>query len=114
MGRRNLKLEPRQIMLAHDVFERWVVDEFGPLQWTARGKIYILTTVDYLSKWFEAKAVKSVDGKSMAGFLFEHICCKFGVPLEVLSNSGPGFKSEILNHLCATFGCGDSSFEAFG
>ena len=72
----------------------------GPLPQTARGKIYILIVVDYLSKWSEAKAVKSVDGKSVANFVFEHIFCRFGVPLEILSYSGPGFRSEMMNHLC--------------
>ena len=58
MGRKILKMEPRQVMLVHDIFERWGVDAIGTLPRTARGKIYILTAVDYLSKWSEAKAVK--------------------------------------------------------
>ena len=62
MGTKNLKMEPRQVMLVHDIFVRWGVDAIGPLPRTARGKIHILTAVDYLSKWSEAKAVKSVDG----------------------------------------------------
>ena len=71
MGRKILKMKPRQVMLVHDIFERWGVDAIGPLPRTARGKIYILTAVDYyLSKWSEAKAVKSVDGKSVADFIF--------------------------------------------
>ena len=36
----------------------------------------------------------------MADSIFEHICCRFGVPLEILSDSGPGFRNEILNHMC--------------
>ena len=100
MGRKILKMEPRQVMLVHDIFERWGVDAIGPLLRTARGKIYILTAVGYLSKWSEAKVVKNVDGKSVADFIFEHICCRFGVPLKILSDNGPGFRSEVLNHLC--------------
>ena len=55
MGRKILKMEPKQVMLVHDIFERWEVDAIGPLPLTTRGKIYILTGVDYLSKWSEAK-----------------------------------------------------------
>ena len=68
-------------MLVHDIFERWGVDAIGTLPRTATGKIYILTAVDYLSKWSEAKVVKSVDGKSVADFVSKHICCRFGLPL---------------------------------
>ena len=50
MGRKILKMEPGQVILVHDIFKRWRVDAIGPLPWTARGKIYILTDVDYLSK----------------------------------------------------------------
>ena len=71
----------------------------GPLPRIARGEIYILIAVDYLSKWSEAKAVKSVDGKSVAAFIFEHICCTFGVLLEIWSDSGLDFRSEIMGHL---------------
>ncbi|MCO5570329.1 hypothetical protein L7F22_024048 [Adiantum nelumboides] len=45
-------------ILAYDVFEKWGIDAIGPLPITARGKCYILTTVDYLSRWAEAKRVK--------------------------------------------------------
>ena len=95
-----LKMEPIQVMFVHNIFKRWRVDAIGPLPWTARGKIYILTAMDYLSKWSEAKVVKSVDGKSVADFIFEHICCRFRVPLEIFSDSGLGFRSEIMDHLC--------------
>ena len=58
MGRRTLKMEPRNIMLVYDIFERWGIDAIGPLPRAARGKCYMLTAVDYLSKWAEVKAVK--------------------------------------------------------
>ena len=32
---------------------------------TARGKCYMLTAVDYLSKWAEVKPIKKVDSKKL-------------------------------------------------
>ena len=49
--------------MVHEIFERWGIDAIGPLPRTVRGKCYILTAVDFLSKWSEAKAVRSVDKK---------------------------------------------------
>ena len=59
MASRILKLDVRKAMLDFDVFEKWGIDAVGPLPTaTQRGKCYILTAVDYLSRWAEAKAVK--------------------------------------------------------
>ena len=32
--------------------------------------------------------------------MYEDICCKFGVPLELLSNQGPGFRGDLVEYLC--------------
>ena len=78
-------------MLAFDVFEKWGIDAVGPLPVTQRGKCYILTAVDYLSRWAEAKAVKQITSKHVAKFIYEDVCCRHGVPLELVSDRGLGF-----------------------
>ena len=87
-------------MLSFDVFEKWGIDTIGPLPMTIRGKCYILTAVDYLLRWAKACVVKKIDAKDVARFVYEDICCKFGVPLELLSERGLGFCGEIMNVLC--------------
>ena len=86
-----MKPELRKTILAYDVFEKWRIDAMGPLPITGRGKSYILPAVDYLFRWAEARAVKQITAKDVAKFVDEDICCKFGVPLELLSDQGPGF-----------------------
>ncbi|MCO5601347.1 hypothetical protein L7F22_055467 [Adiantum nelumboides] len=61
---------------------------------------YILTVVDYLSRWVEAKPMKKITSKDVAKFSYEDIFCKFGMPLEFLSNKGPGFRGELVDYLC--------------
>ena len=63
---------------------------------TSRGKCYILIAVDYLSCWAEASAIRQVTAKDVAKFVYEDICCKFGVPLELLFDQGYGFKGDLL------------------
>lgn len=99
-GKRILTSEMRKTILAFDIFEKWGVDAIGPLPITSRGKSYILTVVDYLSRWAEARATKQVTAKDVAKFVFQDICCKFGVPLELLSDKGPGFRADLLDDLC--------------
>ena len=100
MGSRILKPELRKTILAFDIFEKWGIDAIGPLPTTSRGRCYILTGVDYLSRWTEAKAVKQITAKDVANFVYEEICCRHGVPLEILSDNGPGFRSELMDYLC--------------
>ncbi|MCO5551876.1 hypothetical protein L7F22_005382 [Adiantum nelumboides] len=100
MASRVLRSEIRGTILAYDVFEKWGIDAIGPLPITARGKCYILTAVDYLSKWAEAKPVKQITSKDVAKFVYEDICCKFGMPLELLFDKGPGFRGELVDYLC--------------
>lgn len=101
MASRVLKPGLRQTILAFDVFEKWGLDAIGPLPVTARGKCYIITAVDYLSRWAEAKAVRQVMAKDVAKFIHEEVCCRFGVPLELLSDRGRGFRNELVEYLCA-------------
>ncbi|MCO5570045.1 hypothetical protein L7F22_023759 [Adiantum nelumboides] len=100
MASRVLRSEIRGTILAYDVFEKSGIDAIGPLPITARGKCYILTAVDYLSRWAEAKPVMQITSKDVAKFVYEDICCKFGMPLELLSDKGPGFRGELVDYLC--------------
>ena len=50
------------------------IDLIGPLPKTARGNRFIVTLVDYFSKWPEAKAIPDKTAKSVALFLYEMMC----------------------------------------
>ncbi|MCO5583890.1 hypothetical protein L7F22_037806 [Adiantum nelumboides] len=80
--------------------KNWGIDVIGLLPIMTRQKSYILMAVDYLSRWTEAKAVKQIIANNVAKFVYEEICCKFGVPLELLFDQGPRFTAEFLDYLC--------------
>ena len=46
----------------------------GPLPATSNGHRYIITLVDYFSKWPEAEPVKDKKAGTVAGFLYRIIC----------------------------------------
>ncbi|MCO5605188.1 hypothetical protein L7F22_059368 [Adiantum nelumboides] len=100
MASRVLRSKIRGTILAYDVFEKWSIDAIGTLPITARGKCCILTADDYLSRWAEAKPVKQITSKDVAKFVYEDICCKFGMPLELLLDKGPSFRGELVDYLC--------------
>ena len=45
--------------------------------------------------------MKQITAKDVAKFVYEDICCKFGVPLELLSDQGPGLRANLMDYLCA-------------
>ena len=52
---------------------------------------YILVTVDYVSKWVEAKITQTNDHKVVIKFLKSHIFSRFGCPRAIISDEGTHF-----------------------
>ena len=50
------------------------IDLIGPFFKSRSGNRYIITLVDYFSKWPEAAAIPSKEAKEVAFFLFKMIC----------------------------------------
>ena len=50
------------------------IDLIGPLPETKAGNRYIITLVDYFSKWPEAEALPDKGAKGVAQFLYRMIC----------------------------------------
>jgi len=55
-------------------FKKWAIDFLGPSK--HQGKIdarYIITAMEYLTRWLEAQPGKDCTGMTAAKFLFEHV-----------------------------------------
>ncbi|MCO5595934.1 hypothetical protein L7F22_049985 [Adiantum nelumboides] len=71
-----------------------------PLPRTSNGKLYILVAIDYMTRWIEAQSVARVNEKTDSKFVYTHICCRFGTPLDIVSDNGPGFRRGLLTEVC--------------
>ncbi|MCO5609438.1 hypothetical protein L7F22_063664 [Adiantum nelumboides] len=99
-GNKKLLYGPRQAIIANGPFEKWGIDAMGPLPRTANGKLYILVAIDYMTRWVEAQSVAKVNEKTVSKFVYTHICCRFGTPLEIVSDNGPAFRRGLLTEVC--------------
>ncbi|MCO5603989.1 hypothetical protein L7F22_058146 [Adiantum nelumboides] len=99
-GNKRLLYGPRQAVIANGPFEKWGIDAMRPLPRTANGKLYILVAIDYMTRWVEAQSVAKVNEKIVNKFVYTHICCRFGTPLEIVSDNGPGFRRGLLTEVC--------------
>ncbi|KAL0287355.1 UNVERIFIED_CONTAM: hypothetical protein Scaly_2767100 [Sesamum calycinum] len=66
-------------------FNAWGLDVVGPLTKSSRGHLYILTAIDYFSKWVEAVPLKELKKEKVADFIRTHIIYRYGVPRYTLS-----------------------------
>ncbi|RWS22725.1 Transposon Ty3-G Gag-Pol polyprotein-like protein, partial [Leptotrombidium deliense] len=80
-------------------FQRVNIDIQGPFKTSNRGKRYIVSAVDQFSKYIEMKAIKKQDAVTIAKFIKQHIICRHGPPLYLLSDLGSVFMSEIVTAL---------------
>ncbi|MCO5561117.1 hypothetical protein L7F22_014738 [Adiantum nelumboides] len=91
--------EPLKGIVTYGPFEKWGVDVIGRLPGTRNGKHYILSDADYMTKWLEVKASRGATSKDVCNFIFDCICCRFGVPLELVSDQGKEFKNNLIQDL---------------
>ncbi|CAB3986622.1 Transposon Ty3-G Gag-Pol poly [Paramuricea clavata] len=79
------------------------VDIIGPLKTTSRGNKYILSVVDYYTKYAEAVALPNQEAVTVARAL-EDIFARHGMPSVLLTDQGSNFESKVIASLCEMFG----------
>jgi transposase InsO family protein len=89
-----------QPMTTGEPFERIGVDITGPHPKSSSGYIYILTLVDYFSKWCDAFPMRNQEASSIASILVDRVFSYFGTPLQLLTDRGRNFESELFEEMC--------------
>ena len=93
---------PHQPVLPLDPFQKWGLDFVGPFTPAAAartGNKYILVATDYCTKWVEAKALRENTAVVTVKFLYENIWCRFGCPIELISDQGSHFLNSVIREL---------------
>nr|GEY73217.1 reverse transcriptase domain-containing protein [Tanacetum cinerariifolium] len=94
-----------------EIFNVWGIDFMGPFP-SSKGNKYILVSIDYLSKWVEAKALPTNDARVVVRFL-KSLFSLFGTPKAIISDRGTQFcndqfsrvmeKYEVTHRLSTTY-----------
>lgn len=80
-------------------FKRVAVDIIGPINpMSERKNRFILTVVDYATRYPEAVALPSIETERVAEALFE-IYTRVGFPFEMLSDRGSNFTSDMMKEI---------------
>ncbi|XP_071109904.1 uncharacterized protein [Haliotis cracherodii] len=88
-----------QMPLIEVPFERIAVDLIGPLYpVTDKGNRYLLTVVDYATRYPEAVSLPRIETEYVAEALFE-IFSRVGIPKEILTDMGAQFTSGVMKEI---------------
>ncbi|XP_006812686.1 uncharacterized protein LOC100374860 [Saccoglossus kowalevskii] len=80
-------------------FKRVAMDLVGPIKpATTKGHQYILTVVDYATRYPEATPLKRISTEVVAEALFT-IYCRVGFPEQVLTDQGTQFVSDVMREV---------------
>ncbi|XP_037505621.1 uncharacterized protein LOC119381945 [Rhipicephalus sanguineus] len=93
------KVPLERMPLVDTPFRKVAIDILCPLKpTTRRGNKYILTLVDYATRFPEAIALPSIESERVAEALLK-IFSRVGVPEEMLSDRGSNFTSELMSEV---------------
>ena len=90
-----------QPTLPLDPFQKWGLDFVGLFTPAAArtSNRYIMVAIDYCIKWVEAKALQDNMAASTTKFLYQYIQCRFGCPIELISDQGSHFLNSVVHEL---------------
>ncbi|KAK6172537.1 hypothetical protein SNE40_016172 [Patella caerulea] len=79
--------------------DRVQLDILGPFPESRKGNRYILVLVDQFTKWTEAYPLPDQTAESVARKFVNEFISRFGVPLEVHTDQGRNFDSDMMKRL---------------
>jgi hypothetical protein len=75
-------------------FKVWSLDIVGPMPGKRNDKKYIITAIDFATRWPVAQAVKQHNGNNVCWFIGKEIIAKFGQPELLITDGGKELTSK--------------------
>nr|GEV78575.1 reverse transcriptase domain-containing protein [Tanacetum cinerariifolium] len=92
--------QPLTPIMAPWPFYKWGIDIAGPFP-EGPGKVkFLIVTMDYFTKWIEAKVVATITRGQVKKFVWDNIVYRFGLPGEIFSDNGKQFSDNPFKDWC--------------
>jgi hypothetical protein len=84
--------------------QRVHADLFGPLKTSDSGKKFILCMTDALTKYVELVPLQNKEATTVAEAIFDKWICRFGAPLDLVTDQGKELCAKVSNDLLKRLG----------
>eukprot|EP00253_Pinus_taeda_P019729 PITA_19729 len=82
-------------------FQQWGLDFIGEIHPSSSGQHkWILTAIDYFTKWIEAIPCRQANDSTIIQFLESNILSRFGCPEKIITDNATAFKSKKIINFC--------------
>ena len=100
------RMELQPIKVSSGIFTKWGIDIVGEIRPPSMpdGFRYVLCVTDYLSRWAESFPMRDMKAATVARIFVERIVCVYGSPIEVVSDRGSQFLSDVMTEACKLLG----------
>nr|GEV99684.1 reverse transcriptase domain-containing protein [Tanacetum cinerariifolium] len=61
---------------------------------------FLIVSIDHFTKWIEGKAVATITGSQIKNFVWDNILCRFGLPVEIISDNEKQFRDNPFKDCC--------------
>ena len=91
-------------MIIVEPFTKWGVyfTTYNPS--LEKGHKYIISVVDYFTKWVKHMLTFTRDDETTTNFVFNHIIARFGIPREIVTDNGIHFQNILMTKLDKNLG----------
>jgi transposase InsO family protein len=100
-GKRKLLPLPLQPISVQAPFQQWGLDFIGEIHPSSSAQHkWILTTIDYFTKWIEAIPTRQATDAVIIQFIESNILSRFGCPQKIITDNASSFKSKKMIDFC--------------
>jgi len=94
-GKRNLLPLPLRPISTENPFQQWGLEFIGEIHPPSSDQHkWILTAIDYFTKWIEAIPSRQANDTLIIGFLGTNVLSRFGCPKKIITDNDVAFKSK--------------------
>eukprot|EP00253_Pinus_taeda_P015248 PITA_15248 len=103
-GKRQLLPLPLRPIATERPFQQWGLDFIGEINPSSSGQHrWILTAIDYFTKWIEAIPCKQANDSTIIQFLETNILARFGCLDKIITDNAAAFRSKKMVSFCHKF-----------
>ncbi|KAL6176164.1 hypothetical protein ACLB2K_052799 [Fragaria x ananassa] len=85
-------------------FHTWGLDFVGKINPASEGCVWIITAIEFSTKWVEAIPLHKASGAAVCNFIREYIICRHGVPYKIVTDNGTPFVNREVNDMLKGYG----------